>query len=157
MLKATNLKQVDIQELQLACRHWSFIRKNTLRGACDAGRGAVLWLPDGRLFECARGVLLRGTSNNVAEYHGLMACMMRDSTVANLPRDLVFEVDSTLLANQVKVHGPNKHAYRCSTLKPSFLECVKLGWRLRDASFHWRVRHIDHEYNQVADTGQRCN
>ena len=69
------------------------------------------------------------------------------------PRDIVvFEVDSALVARQVQVFGIGKCACRSLALRPQFLNCVRLGWRLTDNQTIWQIRHIYREFNQVADS-----
>ena len=117
-----------------------------------AGWGAAYWSPEGILLGTARGYLGIGVTNNIAEYCGLEQVMQRALEIT-APMDIVvFEVDSALVARQVQVFGIGKCACRSLNLRPSFLNCVRLGWRLTDNQIIWQIRHIYREFNQVADS-----
>ena len=66
--------------------------------------GAAYWAPGtrgkGPPTERAREYLGKGVSNNVAEYKGLVESMTR-ATRQPQEKEVVFEVDSMLLANHV--------------------------------------------------------
>ena len=69
-----------------------------------AGMGSAFWAPGkrgkGPPTERAREYLGKGVSNNVAEYKGLVESMTR-ATRRLHEKEVVFEVDSMLLANHV--------------------------------------------------------
>ena len=79
----------------------------------------------------SRGYLGEDVSNNVAEYEGLAACMQRALEVIPSSGRVLFEVDSKLICRQVQVLGPGKFACRGAQLKPYYLHCVRMGWRLQ--------------------------
>ena len=118
-----------------------------------AGGGAAVWAPtvagrgDGEPMATVRGALGHAT-NNVAEYHGLLACM----APAQRTRDpsAVFEVDSLLVARQMA----HSHPWTCcsAALVDLHKQCVRVGEFLTQRDINWNVRHIYREYNQVADS-----
>ena len=63
---------------------------------------------------------------------------------------VVFQVDSSLVANQMARH--EAWACRSPDLIPLRNDCRELGQALTDAAVRWAVRHIYREYNQTADT-----
>ena len=119
-----------------------------------AGWGAAVWpasatgLGSGPPAAEARGFLGPGVTNNVAEYRGLLECMMRA-----MRRDdqlVLFEVDSMLLAMQMAQHRP--WACRSESLIDLHVGCVEAGTELTRSDKAWRVRHVYREFNQVADS-----
>ncbi len=102
----------------------------------------------GVTVEDARGAPLAGLSkflghatNNVAEYHGLLAAL--DYALENRHRRVLILTDSELLARQMegvyKVKSPD--------LKPLFARARDLVARLE----HVSIRHVPREQNAAAD------
>ena len=115
-----------------------------------AGMGSAFWAPGkrgkGPPTERAREYLGKGVSNNVAEYKGLVESMTR-ATRRLHEMEVVFEVDSMLLAN------PVGHIWACRhpTLAPLYDKCCELGDTLTENGVKWEIRQIYREYNQAAD------
>ena len=113
--------------------------------------GAAYWPPGslgkGQPAEKAREYLGTGISNSVAEYRGLQESMRR---AARRPQDkvVVFEVDSMLLAKQMRHIWACRHA----SISPLYVDCCELGDQLTEMGVHWSIRHIYREYNQAADS-----
>ena len=122
-------------------------------GSSIAGWGAALWKPTeeglgaGPPDATAHGHLGEGASNNVAEYVGLCQCMRR--ATRGLDPNVVFQVDSKLVAQQLAKHGA--WACRSPDLIPLRDECRALGTVLDHQYIIWEVRHIYREFNQAAD------
>ena len=120
------------------------------RGGSLAGMGAAYWAPGARgkgpPTERAREYLGKGVSNNVAEYKGLVESMTRAPRQPQ-EKEVVFEVDSMLLAN----HVGHTWACRHPTLAPLYEKCCELGDTLTENGVKWEIRHIYREYNQAAD------
>ena len=123
-------------------------------GDAHAGWGAAVWsatptgLGEGVAFATARGYLGTGSSNNEAEYCGVLECLERALRVQD-PR-VVFEVDSMLVARQLAKHQP--WACRSTNLIPLHRRCVIICQSLSQHGVVWDVRHIYREFNQTADT-----
>ena len=88
---------------------------------------------------------LGSASNNVAEYRGLRACMRR--AVREPDRDLVFRVDSLLVAHQQMFVW----ACRAKDIVAIYHECMELGEALTQQGKQWRIDHVYREYNATAD------
>ena len=105
-----------------------------------AGFGYVIHTSDGRPVE-ARGEFLGETTNNVAEYKGIIAAARR---VAELgARSATFRVDSELLQRQVT----GRYRVKAAHLKPLFAELMAALGRID----RWRVEHVRRENNELAD------
>ena len=106
-----------------------------------AGMGSAFWAPGNRgkgpPTERAREYLGKGVSNNVTEYKSLVESMTR-ATRRLHEKEVVFEVDSMLLAN----HVGHTWACRHPTLAPLYEKCCELGDTLTENEVHWKIRHI---------------
>ena len=102
------------------------------------------------MIEIARGYL-GNTSNNIAEYEGIRACLLRALEVSRVGDFVLFEMDSLLVARQLLVVGIGKFACRSTSLSGTLLDCIILGRRLDSLGVSWRIRHVYREYNQTAD------
>ena len=105
-------------------------RRNGMEDGSQAGLGAAYWPPGslgkGPPAEKAREYLGTGVSNNVAEYRGLQEGMRRASRRPQ-DKEAVFEVDSMLLAKQMRHIWACRHA----SISPLYEECCELGVKLR--------------------------
>ena len=126
------------------------------QGSADesaAGWGSAVWaatpagLALGPPAASARNFLGYNVSNNIAEYRGLIECMRR--AVRRLDAEIIFDVDSMLLAKQLARYHP--WACRSQDLLPLHEECVRLGAGLDASNVRWEIRHIYREFNQAAD------
>ena len=103
--------------------------------------GAAYWPPGslgkGPPAQKAREYLGIGVSNNVAEYRGLHEGMRRASRRPQ-DKEVVFEVDSMLLAKQMR------HVWACrhDSISPIYEECCELGDKLTEMGVRWTIRHI---------------
>ncbi len=105
-----------------------------------AAAAAVLATPDGNVIDRA-SELLGVTSNNVAEYRGLLLGLRR---AAELGADVVEVVnDSELVAKQVNGEYRVKHA----DMKPLHAEAL-IALRAFDS---WKVRSVPRAQNADAD------
>ena len=115
---------------------------------CDGGaRGnpgpaafGYVILDDGREVD-ARGEFLGETTNNVAEYRGLIAAARRVAALS--PENAIFRVDSELLQRQVT----GRYRVRAAHLKPLHAELMAVLRTLSD----WRVEHVRRHNNLRAD------
>jgi len=116
------------------------------QGVGEAGWGVAVWEPPHQHSPTAtaRGALGRA-SNNVAEYTGLRVAFER--ALRQPHRDIVFEVDSGLVANQVN----GRDACRHPELRGLYEACVSMGRELRSQGKRWKLRHTYREFNVVAD------
>ena len=121
----------------------------------QAGWDAARWSLNGALADFARGRLPRGTTSNMAKYHGLLQAFRRAFERRHVDRGVVFETSSMLIARQVQDFGKGKFACRSESLQSLFLPCVSLGRQLSAAGVAWRIRHVYTEYNQFCDTSSR--
>ena len=136
-------------------------RRQGLGGAGEASWGAGRW-EDRDAVEptaTARGYLGEGVTNNVAEYVGVQACFenavgfARTARLARPPKPppqdfaFVFEVDSSLVAQQINGHwGCNN-----TSLQGHYAACIRAGRTLREWGWKWMLRHIYREFNATAD------
>ena len=105
-----------------------------------AGFGYVICDARGKRIE-ARGEFVGKTTNNVAEYKGMIAAARR---VAELGADAAdFRVDSELLERQVA----GKYRVKAKHLRPLFAELMAALERVPE----WSVRHVRREQNTEAD------
>ena len=72
---------------------------------------------------------------------------MTRATRRHHAKEVVFEVDSMLLAN----HVGHTWACRHPTLAPLYDKCCELGDTLNENGVKWEIRHIYREYSQAAD------
>jgi len=125
-------------------------------GACRqpggvAGWGAANWgagaRGQGPPHRTAEGYIGAGSTNNIAEYRGVLECFRL--AVATIPSggNAVFEVDSMLVA----LHLRGKWACRDPGLGAYYSECLALGHHLTATARSWEIRHVYREYNAVAD------
>jgi ribonuclease HI len=105
-----------------------------------AGYGAYVTDEDGNVVRELSG-FLGVTTNNVAEYRGLLAAL----TLANEleARSLVVHADSELVVKQMNGQYKVKH----EKLKPLFLQAQALAARLPK----FTIRHVRREQNRDAD------
>jgi ribonuclease HI len=105
-----------------------------------AGYGAYVQDEDGNLVRELSG-FLGVTTNNVAEYRGLLAAL----TLANElnARSLLVQADSELVVKQMNGQYKVKH----EKLKPLFLQAQGLAARLPK----FTIRHVRREQNRDAD------
>jgi ribonuclease HI len=99
--------------------------------ACDAGGGV--------LIERAR--FLEKSTNNVAEYHGLLLALELAAELG--VKRLRLRGDSELVVKQLRGEYKVKHPH----LKPLFIQALR-GLRTFDS---WDIRHIPREENEDAD------
>ncbi|MDR7434908.1 MAG: ribonuclease HI family protein [Armatimonadota bacterium] len=105
-----------------------------------AGIGVVLLAQDGTVVrEIAR--YLGETTNNVAEYHALLAAL--EEALRQGAEEVIIYSDSELLVRQVN----GTYRVRSAHLLPLFQRARTLMGRLRKVS----VRHIEREKNVRAD------
>jgi ribonuclease HI len=105
-----------------------------------AAFGYVIRRSDGKLVE-RRGEYIGETTNNVAEYRGLIAAARR---VADLGADAAqFCVDSELLERQIA----GRYRVKSPHLKPLFAELMAELRRVQN----WTVCHVPRELNGEAD------
>ena len=105
-------------------------------GAGEGGWGSAVWesttgLGIGPPAATSREYLGQDVSNNVAEYSGLRACMVRALRI--LDARVVFEVDSMLLRDKwpittVGLAGLQAYCRYISIVCPSDLLCLVPGW-----------------------------
>ena len=141
----------EVNEFCAVYRSDGASRRNGMEDGSQAGLGAAYWPPGslgkGPPAEKAREYLGTGVSNNVAEYRGLQEGMSRASRRPQ-DKEVVFEVDSMLLAKQMR------HVWACrhDSISPIYEECCELGDKLTEMGVRWSIRHIYREYNQAADS-----
>ena len=90
---------------------------------------------------------LGSTSNNVAEYTGVNACMER--ALLQQHTHVLFEVDAMIETNQLAHRNP--WACRAECLHTLHSRCVTIGNELTSMGIIWEVRHIYREFNQTTD------
>ena len=105
-----------------------------------AAYGFALLDGGGRIV-AQRGEAIGTTTNNVAEYRGLVAGL--EAAVAAGVRDLEVRLDSLLLVRQVS----GDFRVKAAGLKPLHRQAVKLLAKIGSA----RVVHIPREQNTIAD------
>ena len=105
-----------------------------------AAGGAVLKAPDGTLLEEV-GVFLGVATNNVAEYHGLLAGL--EAALARGVDEIEVRLDSELIVKQLAGAYRVKHP----GLVPLYAEAKRLLARFGSAS----VRHVRRAENADAD------
>lgn len=105
-----------------------------------AGAGAVVTTPEGKVL-ARRGRFLGRTTNNVAEYEGLILGLQAAQELG--AREVEVRADSQLLIRQLK----GEYAVRHAGLKPLHAEVLRLL-----ASFdRYTVQHVPREENALAD------
>jgi ribonuclease HI len=105
-----------------------------------AGAGAVVTTPDGKVL-ARRGRFLGKTTNNVAEYQGLILGLQAAQELG--AREVEVRADSQLLIRQLKGEYAVKHA----GLKPLHAEALRLL-----VSFdRYTLQHVPREENALAD------
>ena len=109
--------------------------------ADDRGLGA------GVAFATARSFLGNEYSNNQAEYIALFECLSRALRLQD--PNVIFEVDSLLLAKQLARHHP--WACRSENLIAVHQQCVHVCDALPSLHISWDIRHIYREFQQTAD------
>ncbi|KAH9070366.1 hypothetical protein Ae201684P_002728 [Aphanomyces euteiches] len=110
------------------------------------GAGAALFAPDGTVIWSLSSYLPPPTnSNNTAEYKALLAGLI--GALHWRPRRLVIEGDSRLVIDQVLGRA------RCKTLvlRPLRNNALALLRRLRSHDIDYSFRHIERNFNSVAD------
>jgi len=105
-----------------------------------AAFGYVIRDQGGRDIE-ARGEFIGDTTNNVAEYRGLIAAARRAAELS--PAAVEFRVDSQLLERQVR----GQYRVKAAHLKPLFGELTRVLERIP----RWSVVHVPREANHEAD------
>jgi probable phosphoglycerate mutase len=105
-----------------------------------AGYGVRIEDEEGRLVGELHGPLGIAT-NNVAEYHGLLAALRY--AVDHGEQDVQIRADSELLVKQMR----GEYRVRHEGLKPLFLEACSLIRRLGDVTF----THVPRDRNREAD------
>lgn len=105
-----------------------------------AGYGFVIKDSSGKIIE-QRGSFIGEATNNVAEYRGLIEAARRASELG--AEDVLFQVDSELLAKQVE----GKYRVKAPHLQPLFVELMSLLRKIPS----WKVRHVRRELNSEAD------
>jgi ribonuclease HI len=98
---------------------------------CDAGGGRIE----------ARGEYLGETTNNVAEYRGMVAAARRAAELG--AARVTFHVDSQLLQRQVT----GRYRVKAAHLKPLVADLLAALRRIPD----WAVVHVPRERNRAAD------
>ncbi len=93
----------------------------------------------------AWGFLGTGVSNNVAEYHGLIACL--DHALEHGHVKICVQTDSMLIAKQVNFAW----ACRCSDLRPLLAAAWRKVRLLAGRNVEVVIEHIYRRYNKVAD------
>lgn len=105
-----------------------------------AAFGYVICSSNGEKIE-GRGEFIGETTNNVAEYKGMIAAAKR---TVELGADAAeFRVDSELLERQVR----GKYRVKAAHLKPLFAELMAVLQQIPE----WRVCHVRREHNSEAD------
>ncbi|KAH9087331.1 hypothetical protein Ae201684P_000742 [Aphanomyces euteiches] len=110
------------------------------------GAGAALFAPDGTVIWSLSSYLPPPTNpNNTAEYKALLAGLI--GALHWRPRRLVIEGDSRLVIDQVLGRA------RCKTLalRPLRNNALALLRRLRSHDIDYSFRHIERNFNSVAD------
>ena len=99
---------------------------------------------------------LGSASNNVAEYSGIRACLVRAVARANpanfvfvQDRHVRFEVDSQIVARHLAHYNPT--TCKSPALRALYEECLTLCARLTAFGVRWDVMHIYREFNCSAD------
>lgn len=105
-----------------------------------AGYGAHIEDDDGNLVRDLNG-FLGVTTNNVAEYRGLLAALQAARDLG--ARSLLVHADSELVVKQMNGQYKVKH----EKLKPLFLEARSLAAQLP----RFAIRHVRREQNRDAD------
>ena len=105
-----------------------------------AGFGYVICDAHGKKIE-GRGEFIGETTNNVAEYKGMIAAVRRVVELGTAAAE--FRVDSELLERQVA----GKYRVKAKHLKPLFAELMAALRQIPE----WNVRHVRREQNTVAD------
>jgi ribonuclease HI len=106
-----------------------------------AGYGVVFVDDDGQVLAELKGAIGTAT-NNVAEYHGLLAALQY--ALDHGYRTLRLRSDSQLLVRQMRGEYKVKH----SGLQPLFLEARRLASALDRVTYE----HVPREMNLLADT-----
>ncbi len=105
-----------------------------------AGFGAHIVDANGNLLAELKGALGLAT-NNVAEYHGLLAAL--DWAVAHGHRDVLIRADSELLVKQMR----GQYRVKNEGLQPLYGQAMRLVARLGSVRFE----HVRREQNRDAD------
>jgi ribonuclease HI len=105
-----------------------------------AGYGARIERLDGTLIDELHGGLAI-TTNNVAEYHGLLAAL--GWAVEHGEQDVHIRADSELLVKQMR----GEYRVKNPGLQPLYEEAQSLARRLARVTFE----HVRREFNQDAD------
>ncbi len=105
-----------------------------------AGFGYVICNADGETIE-GRGEFVGKTTNNVAEYKGMIAAAKRIVELGAAAAE--FRVDSELLERQVR----GTYRVKAPHLKPLFAELMAALGQIPE----WRIRHVRREHNARAD------
>jgi len=105
-----------------------------------AAAGAVVSTPEGDVIDEATEFLGR-TTNNVAEYRGLLLGLERARLLG--ATEIEIYNDSELVAHQINGRYKVKHP----DMKPLYLEAMQ---RLREFG-RWRVRSVPRAQNAAAD------
>jgi ribonuclease HI len=105
-----------------------------------AGAGAVVTTPDGKVL-ARRGRFLGKTTNNVAEYEGLILGLQAAQELG--AREVEVRADSQLLIRQLK----GEYAVRHAGLKPLHAEAL----RLLGSFDRYTLQHVPREENALAD------
>ena len=107
----------------------------------ESGIGIILKREDGNIIRSASGYIGK-TTNNVAEYKALMACI---AMVKLLPcTQLVVFSDSELMVRQMK----KVYRVKDNDLKKLY---ALIGKELSTAPFSFDIRHIERGLNHEAD------
>ncbi len=106
-----------------------------------AGVGVVVQTADDGTYLHRRGYFLGETTNNVAEYNGLLHALELVSDYT--PNAVRFVSDSQLMVKQIN----GEYKVKDAKLKPLF---AKAKSRLADLP-RWEVTHVKREQNQTAD------
>lgn len=118
-------------------------RRQGNTGDRQASFGAIRW--EGSRVVGRKALPLGDSTNNAAEYYGLIACLQ--DSVRRLPRRVAFQLDSLLVARQVsgtwKCRSPELTAY--------YEEALDLIAFLRRNGCAVALQHIFREFNAEAD------
>lgn len=108
----------------------------------ESGYGVVLKGPEAELLQ-ARGVYIGRTTNNVAEYRGLLGCLQLAAKFQ--PKELKVYSDSQLLVNQIngiyKVRKPHLQSLHTEIIT-----------QIKELSCKFKIEYIPREKNREADT-----
>ena len=119
----------------------AYIDGSSLGNPGEAGYGVVLKDEEGTIQE-VEGKYIGKATNNVAEYHGLLACL--EVVKRRGIRSLTVYSDSQLLVNQMKgIYRVKKPHLK--VLHDQALEAISKG------SIRFSIHHIPREKNREAD------